>query len=88
MNYIENIYICLAAPLLLAVFLLRNEGRRSLSFVLTGMTACLLSAYVSTFLASVTGTDRTAASYELSPVVEEVMKCLPILFYLLVFEPD
>ena len=88
MNYIENTYICLAAPLLLATFFLRREGRRSLIFVLSGMTACLLSAYVSSFFAGVTGIDLAAASHEIAPVVEEVMKSLPLLFFLLVFEPD
>ncbi|MBO4326771.1 MAG: PrsW family intramembrane metalloprotease [Clostridia bacterium] len=88
MNYIENTYICLAAPLLLTILCLRREGRRSLIFVLAGMTACLLSAYVSTYLTGIMGIDLAAASYEISPVVEEVMKSLPILFFLLVFEPD
>ena len=87
MNYIENTYICLAAPLLLAILCLRADARRSLSFVLAGMTACLLSAYVSAFIADTSGTDLTSASYEIAPVVEEIMKSLPVLFYLLVFEP-
>ncbi len=88
MNYIENIYICLAAPILLVVFCLRREGRRSLIFVLAGMTSCLLSAYVSTFLTGVVGIDLAAASYVITPVVEELMKSLPLLFFLLVFEPE
>ena len=88
MNYIENIYVCLAAPLLLAILCIRKNGRRLLIFLLAGMTACLLSAYVSTYLTGVLGIDLTAASHEISPVVEEVMKLLPVLFFLLVFEPD
>ncbi len=88
MNYIENIYICLAAPLILAILCMRREGRRSLIFVTAGMTACLFSAYVSTFLAGVTGVSLANASHEISPVVEEIMKCLPLLFFLLIFEPD
>ena len=88
MNYIENIYVCLAAPILVAILCLRNEGKRSLSFVLAGMTCCLLSAYVSTFLAGVSSVTQSAAGYEIAPVVEEIMKILPVLFYVLVFEPD
>ena len=88
MNYIENSYICLAAPLLLAVMCLRGNGRRSLAFVLSGMTVCLLSAYISTFLADAAGVDLITASHEISPAVEEIMKSLPLLFYILVFEPD
>lgn len=88
MNYIENSYICLAAPLLLAILCLRGNGRRSLAFVLSGMTVCLLSAYISTFLAGAAGIDLTTASHEISPAVEEIMKSLPLLFYVLVFEPE
>ena len=88
MNYIENTYICLAAPLLLAILCMRQEGRRSISFLLAGMTACLLSAYVSAFAAGVAGANLTAASHAIAPVVEELMKSLPLLFYLLVVKPE
>ena len=88
MNSIENIYVCLAAPLLLAILCLRRDGRRSLIFHLSGMTVCLLSAYINAFAAGIAGTDAVTASYEIAPVVEEIMKFLPMLFYLLVFEPE
>lgn len=88
MNYIENIYICLAAPLLLAILSIREDARRSLGFVLAGMTACLCSAYISSFLAGILGVDSKTASYEIAPAVEEIVKTLPIVFYLLVFEPE
>lgn len=88
MNYIENIYICLAAPLLLATLCLNGSAKRSLVFLISGMTACLLSAYVSAFAAEATGTDLLTASHAIAPVVEELIKFLPVLFYLLVFEPE
>ena len=88
MNYIENTYVCLAAPLLLAILCLRRDARRLLIFLLSGMTACLCSAYVSAYLAGATGTEAATASYEIVPVVEEAIKFLPLLFYLLVFEPE
>ncbi len=67
---------------------MRREGRRALAFVLSGMTACLLSAYVSSFAANAAGADLADAAYEISPAVEETIKSLPLLFYFLVFEPD
>ena len=88
MNYIEHIYVCLAAPILVAAFCMKKIERRTVLFMLGGMTACLLSSYISTFLAYATGADMFTASLTISPVVEEVMKLLPALFYLLVFEPD
>ncbi len=87
MNYIENIFVCITAPLLIAVFCLRGRRRRTLLFLLGGMTACLFSSYISTFLAVIKGADRIAASVEISPMVEETMKLFPVLFYLLIFEP-
>ena len=87
MNYIENIYICLAAPLLVAIICMHPRGRKSLLFLLGGMTACLLSAYISTFLAAFYGADTASASIEIAPLVEESMKLMPVLFYMLVFEP-
>ena len=88
MNYIEKTYICLAAPLLLAILCMRREGRRSFSFLLAGMTACLLSAYVSAFAAGVAGADLTEASHAIAPVVEELMKSLPLLVEDTAFGPS
>ncbi|MBR5347727.1 MAG: PrsW family intramembrane metalloprotease [Lachnospiraceae bacterium] len=88
MTYIENIYICLASPILLAVLCLHKEERRSLAFLLAGMTACLFSAYISSFLAGVAGIDQTEAAWEIAPVVEEIMKLLPLVLFVMVFEPE
>lgn len=88
MNYIENVFICLAAPLLIAVFWMKDKARRMMIFLIVGMGACLLSSYISTFLAAVQGADYLYASLEISPLVEESIKLFPVLFYLLIFEPE
>ena len=77
MNYIENIFVCLAAPLFIAILCMRGKGRRMMIFLLAGMTVCLLSSYISSFLAIVHGADLITASIELSPFVEELMKLFP-----------
>ena len=87
MSYVENIFICLAAPLVIAALCLKGKGRRMMLFLLAGMTACLLSSYISSFLAALQGMDMLSASLELAPIVEELMKFAPLLFYLLIFEP-
>lgn len=88
MNYIENIFVCLIAPLLIAVICMRERGKRMMLFLLSGMAACLLSSYISTFIASACGASLQTASLEISPLVEEIMKLFPIQFYLLIFEPS
>ncbi len=88
MTYIENIFLCMASPLLVAALCMGRRQLRLFLFCIAGMGVCLLSAYINTFLASVCQADALAATVEIAPVVEEVMKLLPLAFYLLVFEPE
>ena len=88
MTYIENIFICMASPLLVAALCMGRRRLRFFLFGVAGMGVCLLSAYINTFLAAVYQADALAATVEIAPVVEEVMKLLPLVFYLLVFEPE
>lgn len=88
MTYIENIFVCVAAPLLVAAFCMGRKYLRFFLFAFAGMGACLISAYVNTFFATLYGAASFNATVEIAPVVEEVMKLLPLLFYLLVFEPE
>ena len=87
MTYIENIYLCLALPLILSLFFVRGRSRRYALFLVIGMTVCLLSAYVSSFFMGYYGADGTTAAIEITPVCEEGMKLLPLLFFYLIFEP-
>ena len=88
MTYIENVFFCLAAPLLVAIICADRKRRRPLLFMLSGMAVCLLSSYISSFLVLVYRADSVVATVEIAPMVEEIMKLLPALFFLLVFEPN
>ena len=87
MTYIENIYLCLAIPLILSLFFTSGRARSFTVFVVAGMSSCLLSAYVSSFFMGYCGADAQQAVIEITPVCEEILKLLPLLFYLLIFEP-
>ncbi|NLU53261.1 MAG: PrsW family intramembrane metalloprotease [Clostridiaceae bacterium] len=87
MIYIENVFICIAAPLLIAIMCTDKRSRPAFVFFIAGMGMCLLSAYINTFFASYYGADITQATVELAPPIEEIMKLLPLLFFLLIFEP-
>ena len=77
MTYIENIFICMASPLLVAALCMGRRRLRFFLFGVAGMGVCLLSAYINTFLAAVYQADALAATVEIAPVVEEVMKLKP-----------
>lgn len=87
MIYSENILICLALPLILTVFFVRNGTRRFVLSFIFGMVACLLGAYVSGFIDASWKYGTADTAIFISPVVEEAMKFLPLLFYFLMFEP-
>ena len=85
---INNVFVCIAAPLLAASFCLGKKYFHPVFFMLTGMGVCLLSAYINTFIAALYQTTAFHAATEIAPVIEEVMNLLPLLFYLLIFEPE
>lgn len=87
MTYIENVFVCLAIPLILSLFFTGRRARRFPLFLVLGMLMCMLSAYVSSFFMEYYRVDPVTAAIEIAPVCEEVMKLLPLLFYLLIFEP-
>lgn len=88
MTYIENILLCLAIPLILSLFFTKGRTRSFTLFLGIGMGVCLLSAYVSSFFMGCYGVGSVIAAIEITPVCEEVMKLLPLLFFLLIFEPE
>ena len=85
--YIENIFVLIAAPLVACLLCVRGRPRAIVASLLVGMLACLLSAYVSSFAAQVTGIDSVQAAIQVAPAVEETLKLLPLVFFLLVAEP-
>ena len=87
MIYSENILLCISIPLLLTAIYTRGAARRSVLAFLAGMVTCLLSSYISGYLTLLTGMDLNDSAIYISPTVEEIMKLLPLLFYMAVFSP-
>ena len=53
MTYIENIFICMVTPLLVAAFCMGKRPLRFFLFAIAGLGMCLCAAYINTFLAAV-----------------------------------
>lgn len=87
MIYAENILLCIAMPLLLSMIFVRTQARRYVLAFVTGMIACLLAAYITSFLRLLAGWEEGETRVFLSPVVEEIVKLLPLLVLLLLLEP-
>ena len=81
--YVEYIYVCLVAPLVIAIGLLKGNTRQFVLFFTIGLTTCLLSGYINSYLTSLLSMDAVEASFKLIPIVEECVKALPVLLYLM-----
>ena len=71
MIYAENILICIAVPLVIALMFLRGGGRKFVVTFLLGMVVCLLSAYMSGFCQNVFDLSAEETSVFISPITEE-----------------
>lgn len=87
MSYsIENIFICLAAPFLLAAVGAKGDTKKNYIFIVLGFACCIISAYLNTFFSVLYRAESFATVVEIAPVVEETVKLLPLLFCIIVFE--
>ena len=62
MTCIENIFICMASPLLVAALCMGRRRLRFFLFGVAGMGVCLLSAYINTFLAAISTVAASASA--------------------------
>ncbi len=84
----ESILICIMFPIIMALFFVKGNARRfALSFV-NGMLMCLVSAYLSGYIDYLETMETEDVAVFISPIIEEIMKFIPLIFFLLLFEPD
>lgn len=88
MIYSENVFLCLTIPLIITILFLRGEARKVMEAFDFGMVSCLMSAYISGFARIVSGMSAEDTAVYVSPLIEEAMKFLPVLFILYVLEAD
>jgi RsiW-degrading membrane proteinase PrsW (M82 family) len=86
MIYAENILLCIAIPMVFSLIFIRGDLRRFVVSFITGMIVCLLSAYISGYVNILTGMGQEDTAIFISPIVEEINKFLPLIFFMYVFE--
>lgn len=84
----ENVLICIAVPLAISCFFITGSARRLVSAFLAGMVLCIFSAYIAGLIQMTSGYSVEDTSIFLSPMIEESMKLLLLLFCIHVYEPS
>lgn len=79
------IFICIAVPISLMLSLLEKKSRTTLFYMLLGLIICLLAAQINFILRdSFYGTwdpNVFAVTTTLTPIVEELLKAIPIIYF-------
>ena len=81
MIYAENILICIVGPLIVALAFTKDKTKRFIGAFVVGMLACLFAAYIGGFWELKAALGREDTSIFISPVVEEIVKFIPMLLY-------
>ena len=86
MSYI--LFICVAAPTLLMLLPIEKQSRKVVLFMLTGMFCCLFVSEVNGLLLRASDFSLLYFTTNITPVTEEIVKALPVLFFAIVFSDN
>ena len=86
-NLILNLFIGIAAPLVMMLLICRGDTRRLLLFLLFGMSVCYGASVVNNFFQLRLGLETQAAANSIGPLFEELTKAVPVLVYAFLFKP-
>ena len=88
MIYAENIFICIAVPLVITVFFIKGSARKFIVSFVLGMVLCLVAAYIGGYFEYAFEMEAEETSIFVSPIVEEIIKLLPVLLLMILFDSD
>ena len=87
-NLVYILFICLVAPLVLMTLMRRKRSRLLVGYMLIGIFVSLFVSELNTVLLGLCGDDALYVTTTITPISEEIVKALPILFYAIVFSND
>lgn len=78
------LFVSVSIPMLLMIFLVEKKARSPVAFMLVGIIVSLFASEVNGLLAQVLSMDLYRITVIVTPVSEELLKALPILYYAMV----
>lgn len=79
------LFICMFAPLLLGLPLIKKSSRGVMIFILIGIGTALFISEVNGLFLNLLKNDTAFVTTTITPVTEEIVKALPVLIYAFVF---
>ena len=84
-NLAYILFICHVAPMLLMVLILRGRSRLLVGYMLIGVCVSLFVSELNTILLNQFNSDMLYVTTTITPVTEEIVKAIPVLFYAVAF---
>ena len=85
-NLIYILFVSVFVPILLMAGLIEKRARQPIIFVLTGIFASVFAAEVNGLLSGILPMEVYDVTIIVTPITEEILKAIPILFYATVLE--
>lgn len=82
------IFICLVAPLSMMLFVFKGRSRSILGFLLAGIFMCLFAGEINGLIRNETHFTMRFLTVNITPIVEEMLKAIPIVFAAFVIKPS
>lgn len=82
------LFFCLTLPLSMMLFIFKGSARKNLGFLLTGIFMCLFAGQINGLVLSETQLSLRFLTVNITPIVEETLKAIPIVFIAFLFKPD
>lgn len=79
LNYI--LFICMAVPLGLSLFLIEGKARQIVLYILLGISCCLFISEINGLILRHFDDDTFYVTTIFTPITEEIIKAIPILFF-------
>ena len=83
-NMIYILFISISIPLLLMALLMEKKARLPISFMIVGIFVSVFASEVNGLLSNVLSMDTYSMTVIITPVSEELLKALPVLYYAIV----
>ncbi len=83
-NLIYILFICIVAPMVLLLLMLKKRSKLIVGFMLIGIFVSLFVSELNSILLAKLNNDTLLVTTSITPVTEELFKALPVLFYAIV----
>lgn len=87
-DLIMSLFVCLTIPVAMSMLVLKDRSRHLIFFMIFGMFMCLFASQVNGLIQELTYLDIYTMTTSVTPIVEEILKFIPIIVFYLLFKPE